>query len=339
MAKKRAITTTNRSNGLLSQEDIDILVASGVIPPNTPPAQIQLFGKVCERKRLDPFCREIHLTSYNTTKGTRYAMIIGIDGRRIIASRTGQYAGNDDYVYDGGKSEFQMISEGKKRPTTATATVWRIIAGQRCAFTATASWAEYVPQGNKSWMWDKMSFLMLGKTSENLAFKKGFPEEFSGLYGEEEAVILEQENGSSEEAHNMARLPHASVLALTELIEGADKKVVDACKSFKVESLDQLSEEQYTIISKQLTALIKKRKEEKKMAEVEAIEGEVEKSSTMSYAERVEADMGRMKKKMPQEGGDISLDDVEKVFENLTNENETNTTPNQEVIPLPNEES
>ena len=65
-------------------------------------------------------------------------------------------------------------------------TVYRMVSGQRVAFSASARWAEYAPQGSQGFMWQKMPFLMLGKVAEALALRKAFPLDLSGLYTQEE---------------------------------------------------------------------------------------------------------------------------------------------------------
>ena len=70
-------------------------------------------------------------------------------------------------------------------------TVWRFVQGQRCAFAATARWAEYKPDAN-DFMWKKMPHTMLAKCAEALALRKGFPKQLAGLYAKEE---MEQAGG------------------------------------------------------------------------------------------------------------------------------------------------
>jgi len=132
--------------------------------------ELGLFLTVCKHHKLDPFTRQIHFVK-RAGKGT---IQTGIDGFRTIAERTGSYAGNDDPVFD-----------DEAKPTKATVTVWKIVNGTRCPFTATARWSQYYPKG-QGFMWDKMPHLMLGKCAEALALRKAFPEALSGLYSDDE---------------------------------------------------------------------------------------------------------------------------------------------------------
>ena len=73
-----------------------------------------------------------------------------------------------------------------EQPITATATVYKIVGGVRVSFSATAIWDAYCPQGNESFMWKKMPYLMLGKCAEALALRKAFPNDLSGVYTDDE---------------------------------------------------------------------------------------------------------------------------------------------------------
>ena len=141
--------------------------------------ELKLFLYQCSRTGLDPLSRQIHFIK----RGGRATIQAGIDGLRAIAERTGKYAGNDDYIYNDTKTMFEM---GGELPTTATATVHKIVDGVRVEFAATALWDAYCPQGKESFMWNKMPYLMLGKCAEALALRKAFPNDLSGIYSTDE---------------------------------------------------------------------------------------------------------------------------------------------------------
>jgi len=134
--------------------------------------ELQLHIYNCQRRNCHPLDGLIHFTK----RGGRYVPVVGIDYLRSRAAITREYAGNDDAVFSG-------VTGSDK--SAATVTVYRLVEGTRCAFTATARWTEYYPSGYTA-MWDKMPHTMLGKCAEALALRKGFPEETSGLYLSEE---------------------------------------------------------------------------------------------------------------------------------------------------------
>lgn len=210
----------------LSEDDIKTLIDARVIPSNTPQGVIKLFARVCHEKNLSPFTRQIHLVPRLNRKANQiqYTIQIGIDGLRALAERTGKYAGTDDYVYDEGLSLYQMIQAGRKKPTTATATVYKILPnGSVHPIRATARWEEYYP-GEDQWsLWNKMPFLMLGKVAEALALRKAFPDALGGLYADEE---MEQ----------------AGKEVQVEVIDDSEPKKVEVAKDKKVskETRDRL---------------------------------------------------------------------------------------------------
>lgn len=169
----------------LSQKDIETLVAVAAIPANTPVNVVEFFRRACGETGLSPFKRQLHLIK----RGDKFTIQTAIDGYRTIADRTGKYAGNDDYVFNGGMTEQAMIDAGKQQPETATATVWKIVGNVRCPFSATVRWKEYFPGDALGFMWKKMPFLMLGKCAEALALRKAFPEETAGIYTEDEITV------------------------------------------------------------------------------------------------------------------------------------------------------
>lgn len=138
--------------------------------------ELKLFLYDCQRQRVHPLDKLIHFTVHKTKSGDRkYTPVTSIDFMRIRAAETGEYAGSDDAVF--------VVDE--MYPRAAQVTVWRLVQGQRCAFTATARWHEYKPEMN-DFMWRKMPHTMLAKCAEALALRKGFPRQLAGLYTSEE---------------------------------------------------------------------------------------------------------------------------------------------------------
>lgn len=137
--------------------------------------ELAMFMHQCERTGLDPLAKQIYFRKQRSKNGDVVTIITGIDGYRLTADRTGLYAGNDDPVFD-----------VEENPRKATVTVYKMIAGVRCGFTASARWDQYYPGDSQGFMWRKMPHLMLGKCAEALALRKAFPAELSGLYVKEE---------------------------------------------------------------------------------------------------------------------------------------------------------
>lgn len=143
--------------------------------------ELEMFMHTCTRTGLDPFARQIHAVKRwdSGLKRNVMSMQVGIDGFRLIADRTGKYAGSDDAVF----------MEDNDGPIMATVTVYKLVQGERCAFSKSARFAEYVQtkkDGTPNSMWNKMPFGQLAKCAEALALRTAFPAELSGLYTQDE---------------------------------------------------------------------------------------------------------------------------------------------------------
>lgn len=141
--------------------------------------EFDYFLAVANHLGLDPLRRQI----YCVKRDGRAVVQTGIDGYRAIAARSGLLAGIDDAEYG--------PEDSKGYPLWARVTVYRLVKGQRYAFTATARWSEYVQKtkdGTVTRMWQRMPYLMLGKCAESRALRMAFPSELSGIYTEEEMM-------------------------------------------------------------------------------------------------------------------------------------------------------
>jgi phage recombination protein Bet len=180
MAAQESIIRPADVSAVMEREKIELIKAT--VAKGTTDEELRLFLYTAQRTGLDPLTRQIHAIKRYNRKENREVMTIqtGIDGYRVVAERTGKLAGSDDPIYD---------SESGLHPGKASVTVYKMIDGQRCPFTASARWSEYVqtfPDGKPMGLWVKMPYLMLGKCAEALALRKAFPADLSGVYTFEE---------------------------------------------------------------------------------------------------------------------------------------------------------
>jgi phage recombination protein Bet len=149
-----------------------------------PPEVADLALRLWERRGLSPEDKQVYLIK----RGNRWSSETGIDGYRTLAARTREYVGSDEPVFEGREKP----ATGKAHPLKATVTVWRLVQGVRCPFTASALWDEFnTGQGN----WPTMPYHMLAKVAESHALRKAFPVELSGIYTDaemEQAEIVVQ---------------------------------------------------------------------------------------------------------------------------------------------------
>lgn len=147
-----------------------------------PRAVVEAFAQTVQRTQLDPVARQI----YCIERGGRYTISVGIDGARLVAQRTGEYAGQRPIEWTADGKTWVEVWLEKEPPRAARAGVMR--RGFTEPLYAVATWDGYAPMynGKLSSMWQQHGPLMLGKCAEMLALRKAFPMELSGLYVSEE---------------------------------------------------------------------------------------------------------------------------------------------------------
>lgn len=158
--------------------------------------ELKLFLYTCKRCGLDPLAKQIYAVKRWDSALRREVMTIqtGIDGYRVVAERSGGYAGVD---------EPKFTFDDKNNLESASVTVYRIVSGQRVGFNGTAFWDEYVQttkEGTPTRFWQKMPRSQLAKCAEALALRRAFPNDLSGIYTKEEmdqADNPKPENGSN----------------------------------------------------------------------------------------------------------------------------------------------
>ncbi len=194
--------------GKLSRPQIELIKRT--VAKGSTDDELRLFIQVCKGANLNPFLKQVHLVKRwdSKTGGEVGTIQVGIDGFRAVAESSGQYAGNDDPLYDGDK-EIEVTTgrdeKSKKTfkitvPSKATVTVYKLLDGQRYGFTATARWEEYYPGAKMGFQWHQRPYLMLGKCAEALALRKAFPKLLSGMYAAEE---MDRGSGEANEAEKI----------------------------------------------------------------------------------------------------------------------------------------
>jgi phage recombination protein Bet len=164
------MTTTPKE--LISFDAEKVNLIRETVAKELTPKEFELFMSIARTRGLDPVLNQIHAI----VRGDKVNFQVGIDGFRLIAARTGEFAGRDE-------TEFTYKNPTDLNPERAKVTVYRFVNGQKCSWTASAKWKEYVPaEEKKAFMWKKLPETMLEKCAEAKALRMAFPNDLSGLY-------------------------------------------------------------------------------------------------------------------------------------------------------------
>lgn len=191
---KMAVVPARQSVGAMAAVSTleEIKAIKNVINADLSDPQLRLVAAYAQKTGLDPISKQF----YPLILDGKLTLITAIDGFRVVAERSGQYAGQGPYEY-GDLCRCGVARYGA-HPEWAEATVFR--DGWDVPMVRRAYFHEFVPTPGQNWMpgdpfpnsynrdkmWRKMARTMLGKCAEAQALRATFPNDLGQLYIAEE---------------------------------------------------------------------------------------------------------------------------------------------------------
>jgi phage recombination protein Bet len=181
------------AGSVLGREQIELVKRT--IAKDATDDELALFLQQCQRTGLDPFNKQIYAIKRWDSEQRREVMAVqvGIDGFRLIAQRTGQYAGQTPVQWCGPDGVWHDVWLQDDAPKAARVGVLRRdFSAPLYAVATLAEFAQTKRDGGFTKFWKQMPAVMLGKCAESAALRKAFPLELSGLYTPEESEAMHE---------------------------------------------------------------------------------------------------------------------------------------------------
>jgi phage recombination protein Bet len=203
------------SQSAFNDRQLAVLRQLGV--EDAPQGDLDLFFHQAKRTGLDPFAKQIYMLGRRTKIKVwnerskrqdeewvmKYTIQTGIDGYRVTGHRLARIAGDDIAVegpfWRGAEGGWDDVWLDTNRPPLAAK---YIVVKNGVPYSSVAMYGEYVQTYPKDGqqvpnsMWAKMPANQLAKCAEAAAWKKAYPNDFSGMVLEDAVQVIDVESTS-----------------------------------------------------------------------------------------------------------------------------------------------
>jgi phage recombination protein Bet len=175
------------SDSIYSREQIDLIKRTVCKGGSDDDMRLLLYH--ASVTGLSPLARQIYSIERWAGGQKVRSIQVSIDGFRLVAQRSGEYAGQLGPEWCGPDGKWRDVWLDAEPPAAAR------VAALRCNFEKPLwgvarfdAYAQRNKDGSPRGLWATMPDVMIAKCAEALALRKAFPQELSGLYTSDEMM-------------------------------------------------------------------------------------------------------------------------------------------------------
>jgi phage recombination protein Bet len=223
------------------------ILCEAIFPSANSQEAIIMAIDYCKARNLDILKKPVNIVPMWSSKKNAYVETVwpSINEIQVTASRTGKYAGMDEPKFGPmierefkGRKDNRSVGETSIKlwfPEYCSVTVYRMIDGQRCAFTEPVYWMESYGRIGKSELpnqqWEKRPMGMIIKVAKAFSLRAAFPEEGSYTAEEMEGKIVEEHEAAGFEINTDKKASAFKSNPLRKQYVENVAKAFDGCES------------------------------------------------------------------------------------------------------------